>query len=171
VPWYQPALQWAGAHWAVLAVVIPVAGAIATGIMNHFLAVARENRARKRELSDRRSRVHADLAVRLLTRCVALQTVATGTQPDLQSWREENAHLRARAEMPDVIETLGTEYAPFVAAIEQERRTIERLSAAAQTSGASGALDIIQYYASFIHDFGEPTQAKRLQKFARQNKP
>lgn len=168
VPWFQPALQWAGAHWAVVAVVIPVAGAILTGIMNHYLAVARENRARKRELEDRRARVYADLAVRLLTRCVALQAVATGTQPDLQAWRNENARLRARAEMPDVIETLGTEYASFVAAIEKERRTIDRLDGASLAKDASSALEVIQYYAAFIHDFGETAQAKRLQKFARQ---
>jgi len=158
--WLHAAVHWCGAHWQILAVVIPVAGALVAGIMNHSLAVAREKRARQVRSNDLRTRVHADLAVRLLAHCSELTGALRGDAVDLAAWSARNARLRARSESEDVIEALGRDYVAFVAAIEKERRAIAALAAKSQPSAA--ARTAVQLYAPFIADFGEPTQAHRL---------
>jgi hypothetical protein len=164
VQWLHATLQWASAHWAALAVIIPVAGAIAAGIVNHYLAVARENRARRLTRGDVRARVYADLAARLLSHCSAIYAaVVNPGAADPQSWRVGNAGLRTRSETHDVVDALGQHYVSFMAAIEQERRTIDAL---ARTGVAAGAVHIIELYVPFIDEFGEPVQARRLKKFA-----
>ena len=68
--------QWLAAHWGVLAVVIPVCGAILAGILNHYLAVSRENRSRRISKGDVRGRVYKDLGARLLIHCRELQVAS-----------------------------------------------------------------------------------------------
>jgi hypothetical protein len=148
----------------VLAVVIPAGGAIAAGVMNHYLAVARENRARRLSLRDVQSRVYADLSVRLLHHCSALQGVMRGGPHDLEAWRERNAALRARSESEDVIQSLGHEYVHFVAAIEHERRALANF---ARRQPRFTARDVVAHYVPFIAQFGQPGEAGRLKKLAR----
>lgn len=155
--WYHGALGWMGAHWAVLAVVIPVAGGLAGGIVNHYLAVARENRSRALNRKDVRARVYADLAARLLRHCAWLQQTMASGSLDVTNWRNGNAGLHARAESPDVVEALGPDYVAFMAAIECERRAI----------GNDGPRATLERYLPFIAAFGEGAQARRLQKLLR----
>ena len=74
VVWIHNAQQWLTAHWGVLAVLIPVCGAILAGILNHYLAVARENRSRRINKGDVRGRVYKDLAARLMIHCRELHS-------------------------------------------------------------------------------------------------
>lgn len=171
--WFHGAAQWVGAHWAVLAVVIPVLGLILAGIVNHYLALSRENRARRVSRGEVRARVHADLAARLLSHCSYVQAAIGNPEADPSAWRPGNTSLRKRSEMPDAIEVLGKNYVSFMAAIEKERRTIEalvRLGGQTRTRLeeriATGAADIIETYVPFIGDFGEVQQARRLSRFA-----
>lgn len=160
VTWAHAIAQWTGAHWQVLAVVIPVAGGIAAGILNHTLSVSRENRSRRLALSDVRARVHADLAARLLAHCSYLQRASAASQLDATAWRRSNANLRARAEMTDSIDVLGVRYVTFMATIERERRIVEEESAGTN----AGVREVIKLYAPFIAEFGEPVQARRLER-------
>lgn len=157
VAWYHDALVWSTAHWTVLAVVIPVAGAIVAGILNHYLAVARENRSRRLNTRDVRARVHADLAARLLQHCTRLHNAIENGRVDAQSWRDENAKLHARAQSPDVVEALGGRYVGFMAAIEHERRAL----------GNGDPRRALEAYVPFISAFGQSAQARRLQKLLR----
>ena len=169
VQWLNAATQWIQAHWTVLAVIIPVAGLIVAGVVNHYLAVARDNRARRVSRGEIRSRVYADLAARLLAHCSEVRGAIGNAQADPESWRDGTAALRARAEMPDVIETLGREYVSFMAAIDRERRTIdafERRGARAPEQIDRGAADVIETYVPFISQFGETQQAHRLRRLA-----
>jgi hypothetical protein len=156
----------------VLAVVIPVAGAIVAGIVNHYLALARENRARRVGRSELRARVFADLAARLLSHCSYVQSSIGNGRFEPSAWRPGNEKLHERAEMTDVVEALGKDYVPFMAAIESERRVIDalaRLDPGAKTYArrvAQGAFDVVDAYAPFIGDFGEERQAVRLRKIA-----
>jgi hypothetical protein len=169
VQWVHAATQSAAEHWAALAVVVPVAGLIVAGVVNHYLALVRDNRARRLGRGELRARVHADLAARLLSHCSYVQAAIGNPQADASAWRPGNAALRTRAEMPDVVEALGKEYVSFMAAIEKERRTtdpvarggerLERIEAAAR--------DIIETYVPFICDFGEERQGRRLAQIAR----
>jgi hypothetical protein len=138
-------------------VVIPVAGAIVAAIVNHYLAVARENRSRALDRKAVRARVHADLAARLLDHCARLQNSMVRGNVDLQSWRAGNASLHARAQRPDVVEALGRDYVAFMAAIECERRAI----------GHDDPRRSLEAYVPFIAAFGEETQARRLQRLLR----
>ncbi|MBV8490957.1 MAG: hypothetical protein JO199_10565 [Candidatus Eremiobacteraeota bacterium] len=155
--WYHVALAWASSHWQVLAVVIPVAGAIAGGILNHYLAVARENRSRRLQIRDVRARVHADLAARLLRHCSRMHAALANGTLDVQTWSAENAGLHARAQQPDVVDALAGEYVAFMAAIEHERRSVS----------AGDPRRALEAYVPFISAFGEPAQARRLQKMLR----
>jgi hypothetical protein len=169
VQWLNAATQWVAAHWTVLAVLIPVAGLIAAGVVNHYLAVARDNRARRVSRGEVRSRVYADLAARLLAHCSEIRSAIGNPRATPAGWRDGNSALRARAEMPDVIETLGREYVSFMAAIDRERRTIdafERHGAPAREQIDRGAADVIETYVPFISQFGETQQAHRLRRFA-----
>lgn len=159
VAWSHAAAQWAGDHWQVLAVVIPVAGGIAAGIINHALSVSRENRSRRLAHSDVRARVYADLAARLLAHCSYLQRAADSAQLDATAWRRGNADPRARAQMTDSIEVLGARYVRFMATIEHERRVVEEKAAPRE-----GGREVIRLYAPFIAEFGEPVQARRLER-------
>ena len=159
VTWSHAIAQWMSTHWQVLAVLIPVAGAIVAGILNHALTVSRENRSRRLARSDLCARVHADLAARLLAHCSYLQRVSATAQLDTAAWRRSNANLRARAEMGDSIEVLGARYVTFMATIERERRIVEEEAAA----GNDGIREIVRMYAPFIAEFGEPVQARRLE--------
>jgi hypothetical protein len=160
VTWFHSVAQWTSDHWQVLAVVIPVAGGLAAGIVNHFLSVSRENRSRRLVRSDVRTRVHADLAARLLAHCSYLQRAAAASQLDAAAWRRSNANLRARAEMTDLIEVLGPRYVSFMATIEHERRIVDR-----EANGAhDGVREVVRLYAPFIAEFGEPVQARRLER-------
>jgi len=160
VTWLHAALQWSNDHWQVLAVVIPVAGGIAAGIVNHALAVSRENRSRRLVRSDTRARVHADLAARLLAHCSYLQRACASAQLDAAAWRRSNAGLRARAEMTDSIDVLGPRYVTFMATIERERRIVEENG----VYGHDGVREVMRLYAPFIAEFGEPVQARRLER-------
>lgn len=165
--------QWIGTHWAAIAVIVPVLGLIVAGIVNHYLALAREKRARRVMRDDVRARVHADLAARLLSHCSYIQTAIGDRDADPSAWRPGNTALRRRAEMPDAIEALGGDYVGFMAAIESERRTVDALvrlgiqtrDRLSERIGA-GASDIIETYVPFICDFGEAQQARRLSRFA-----
>jgi hypothetical protein len=167
VTWFNAAAQWMGAHATVLAVVLPVLGLIVAGIVNHYLAVARDNRVRRLGRGETRARVHADLAARLLSHCSYIQGAIADPQADPKSWRPGNASLRARAEMADVVDVLGREYVSFMAAIEKERRAIDALAENGRRSDRIGlaARDVIETYAPFISDFGEARQAQRLLTF------
>lgn len=160
VTWLHAAGQWTSAHWQVVAVVIPVAGGIAAGIINHALSVSRENRVRRLARSDVRARVHADLAARLLAHCSYLQRAAAAAQLDAGAWRRSNANLRARAEMTDSIDVLGARYVTFMATIERERRIVDEETVVAN----DGVREVIKLYAPFIAEFGEPVQARRLER-------
>jgi hypothetical protein len=160
VTWLHGAAQWTSDHWQVLAVVIPVAGGITAGIINHMLSVSRENRSRRLARSDVRARVHADLAARLLAHCSYLQRASAAAQLDAGAWRRSNANLRARAEMTDSIDVLGARYVTFMATIERERRIVEEEAVAAN----DGVREVIKLYAPFIAEFGEPAQARRLER-------
>jgi hypothetical protein len=164
---FSNAMQWAGAHWAVLAVIIPVGGAIVAGLLNHYLALARENRSRRVSRKETRARVYADLAARLLSHCSAVYGgLVNPVSADPVAWRSANASLRARSQMHDVVDALGGEYVSFMAAIEDERRRLATFSSGSVPAG--GIAHIIESYVPFIDRFGEPVQAKRLQTFARQ---
>ena len=167
--WYAVSAAWIGAHWQVLAVVIPVAGAIAAGLLNHYLAVAREKRTRRLGLRDVRERVFADLAARLLAHCTRLQHSISGETIDAPAWQSENASLHRRAQMTDVVDALGRQYVPFMAAIESERRAIAGLGRAGRDGwpARDAAWRIVEQYLPFIVDFGEETQARRLQQYLR----
>jgi hypothetical protein len=169
VQWFHAAAQWCGEHWAVLAVVIPVVGLIAGGIVNHYLALARDSRARRLVRGDVRARVHADLAARLLSHCSYIQSGIGNPETDAGTWRPGNASLRTRAEMPDVVDALGKDYVSFMAAIEKERRTIDLLARNGRPSGRmdEAARDVIEAYVPFLCDFGEGRQARRLSELAR----
>ncbi len=158
--WLHGAAQWTSGHWQVVAVVVPVAGGIAAGIINHALSVSRENRSRRLARSDARSRVHADLAARLLAHCSYLQRASAAAQLDPSAWRRGNANLRARAEMTDSIDVLGPRYVTFMATIERERRIVEEQAVVAN----DGVREVIKLYAPFIAEFGEPVQARRLER-------
>jgi hypothetical protein len=162
VAWAHAVAGWTAAHWQVLAVVIPVAGGIAAGIINHALSVSRENRSRRLTQTDVRTRVHADLAARLLAHCSFLQRAAAASQLDAAAWRSSNASLRARAEMPDLIDVLGPRYVTFMATIEHERRIVEQCNGAAPSSEKTR--EVLRLYAPFIAEFGEPVQAGRLER-------
>ena len=173
IQWLHAASQWIGAHWAVLAVLIPIAGLIVAAIVSHYLALARENRSRRLTRGEVRVRVHADLAARLLSHCTYVQTAIDDPALDPAAWRPGNTSLRRRAEMADAVDALGAEYVSFMAAIEKERRTIDGLvRLGAQTRDRlserihAGAFDIIETYVPFICDFGETQQARRLSKLA-----
>ena len=157
---YEHAIvQWVGAHWAVLAVVIPVGGAILAGIINHYLALSREKRVRAMDLRAVRARVYADMAARLLAHCSRVATEAESGGVDVEAWRRANAALHARAQTVDVVDALGAQYVGFMAAIDQERRTIDRLA-------DKGVGTTIVAYVPFIAAFGEKQQAARLRKLA-----
>jgi hypothetical protein len=158
------AQQWLTTHWGVLAVLIPVCGAIVAGIMNHYLAVARENRARRVRKGDVRGRVYKDLAARLMIHCRELQVaVADPGSIDSESLRRSNAALKARTEFDDVVEALGAHYVPFVATIDEERRSFNHAEGKPGTAIAARA---ILGYAPYVEQFGEPTQGRNLRKFA-----
>ena len=157
---WHSAAQWTGDHWQALAVVIPVGGGIAAGILNHALGVSRDNRSRRLARADARTRVHADLAARLLAHCSYLQRASAAAQLDADTWRRGNASLRARAEMTDSIDVLGARYVKFMATIEHERRIVEEKAAA----GNDGVREVVRLYAPFIAEFGEPVQARRLER-------
>ncbi len=159
VAWYHQASAWAMAHWAVLAVVIPVAGGIAAGVINHYLALLRENRTRKLTLRETRARVHADLAARLLGHCARVAHEASNGSVDAAAWRASNAALHDRAQRSDVVDALGKSYVAFMAAIEWERRAI----------GHEAPHRSLEAYVPFIADFGEGAQARRLQRTLRSN--
>jgi len=160
VTWAHAVAQWMSDHWQVLAVVIPVAGGIGAGIINHALSVSRENRSRRLARSDARARVHADLAARLLAHCSYLQRATAGAQLDAAAWRRSNADLRRRAQMTDSIDVLGARYVTFMATIERERRIVEEEAA----THDAGVREVIKLYAPFIAEFGEPVQARRLER-------
>jgi hypothetical protein len=169
--------QWTATHWAALALIVPVLGLIAAGIVNHYLALSRENRTRRLGRSELRARVNADLAARLLSHCAYVQGAIGNPQADPSAWRPGNTALRKRGEKPDVVEALGRDYVSFMAAIEKERRTIDALLR--QTDGrmsaspdpvaervSVGAREIVETYVPFICDFGEERQARRLSQAA-----
>jgi hypothetical protein len=148
----------------VLAVVIPVCGAIFAGIINHYLAVARENRSRRLNKGDVRGRVYKDLAARLMVHCRELQVaVADPGSVDSETLRRSNSGLKKRAESEDVVEALGSRYVPFVAAIDEERRSLNHLGGNGGTAIAARA---ILGYAPFVTQFGEETHGRNLRKFA-----
>ncbi len=156
--------QWLTAHWGVLAVLIPVCGAILAGILNHYLAVARENRSRRISKGDVRGRVYKDLAARLMIHCRELQVaVADPGSVDSETLRRSNAGLKKRTETEDVVEALGSRYVAFVAVIDEERRSLNHV---AGNDGAAIAARAILSYAPFVTQFGEETHGRNLRKFA-----
>ena len=156
--------QWLAAHWGVLAVVIPVCGAILAGILNHYLAVSRENRSRRISKGDVRGRVYKDLGARLLIHCRELQVaIADPGSVDSETLRRSNAGLKQRTESEDVVEGLGSYYIAFVAAIDEERRSLNHLGSSGGTAIAARA---ILGYAPFIAQFGQEKQSRDLRKFA-----
>lgn len=160
--WWHAVATWTSANWQVLAVVIPVAGAIAAGILNHYLSVSRDNRTRRISRKDLRTRVHADLAARLLAHCSYVQHACRSNALDATAWRRGNDNLRQRAEMTDLIDVLGPRYVSFMAVIERERRILDDL--AADAKAARAAKEVLRLYAPFIAEFGEPKQARRLKR-------
>jgi len=165
VQWFHTAQGWLAAHWGVLAVIIPVGGAIVAGIMNHYLAVARENRTRRISKGDVRGRVHKELAARLLIHCRELQVaIADPGSIDSETLRRSNAGLKKRTESEDVVEALGSHYIAFVAAIDEERRSLNHVTA--KGGGSAIAARAIYTYAPFVTEFGEERQGRSLRKFA-----
>jgi len=162
VVWWHAVAAWVGAHWGVLAAVIPLVGTIVAALVSHYLSVSRENRARRLTHADLRTRVHADLAARLLAHCSYVQRAYRTNAIDPSAWRRGNAGLRERAEMTDLIDVMGPRYVSFMAAIERERRILEDL--AADEKSAEGAREVLRLYAPFIAEFGEPAQARRLER-------
>ena len=81
-------------------------------------------------------------------------------QLDAGAWRRGNANLRARAEMTDSIDVLGARYVTFMATIERERRIVEEEAVTAHDN----VREVIRLYAPFIAEFGEPVQARRLER-------
>lgn len=160
--WWHHVLTWMAGNWQVLAVVIPVAGGVLAGVLNHYLAVSRENRTRRLTRKDLRTRVHADLAARLLAHCSEVQHAYRSNAIDETKWRRGNDNLRQRAENSDLIDVLGPRYVSFMAAIERERRILEGLEANSKTR--DGVREVMRLYAPFIAEFGEPKQAKRLRR-------
>ncbi|HEY1977898.1 MAG TPA: hypothetical protein VGG89_15200 [Candidatus Baltobacteraceae bacterium] len=160
--WFHAVAQWTSDHWQVLAVVIPVGGGIAAGIINHYLSLSRENRTRRLTRRDLRVRVHADLAARLLAHCSYVQNAYRGKALDAAIWRRSNASLYERAQMSDLIDVLGPRYVTFMAAIEREKRIVDDVTADAKA--LKGAREVLQLYAPFIAEFGEPKQARRLKR-------
>ena len=160
--WLHALGQWIGAHWPTLAVLIPVGGAILAGIVNHYLALARENRARRTARRELRSHVYADLAARLLAHCSGL---IRAVELDVGAWRDGNAALRVRAQETDAIDALGERYVSFMAAIEQERRIVEELRSSGR-GAAEGAHRVLLLYVPYVAEFGEAAQARRLEKHA-----
>lgn len=159
---WQHAVTWTIAHWQTLAVVIPVGGGILAGILNHYLALSRENRTRRLTRMDLRTRVHADLAARLLAHCSSVQQAYRSNALDAATWRRGNETLRERAQKTDLIDVLGPRYVSFMAAIERERRILEDLEANAKARNS--VREVMGLYAPFIAEFGQPKQAKRLKK-------
>jgi hypothetical protein len=106
-----------------------------------------------------RSRVYADLAARLLGHCARIASEAESGSVDLDAWRRGNAALHSRAQTGDVVDALGAQYVSFMAAIDKERRTIDR-------SGSKGVGSVLESYVPFIAAFGEERQAARLRKLA-----
>jgi len=132
--------------------------------MNHYLAVARENRARRISKGDVRGRVYKDLAARLMIHCRELQVaVADPGTVDSESLRRSNAALKSRTESADVVEALGKRYIAFVATVDEERRS---LNYAGSKGGTAIAARAILAYAPFVSEFGEETQGRNLRKFA-----
>jgi hypothetical protein len=156
--------QWLTAHWGVLAVVIPVCGAILAGIVNHYLAVSRENRARRISRRDVKGRVYKDLAARLLIHCRELQVaVVDPASVSSEALRRSNGKLKARTESEDVVEALGSHYIAFVATIDEERRSLNH---AAGKGGTAIAARAILAYAPFVIEFGEQIQGQNLRIYA-----
>jgi hypothetical protein len=152
------------AHWGVLAVIIPVAGAILASIVNHYLTLARENRTRRLSCGDVRRRVYQELAARLLVHCRELQSaIADPGSVDSETLRRSNAGLKSRTESQDVVEALGNRYVAFVAAVDEERRTLDHVTGKRGTAIAARS---IRAYAPFLSEFGEELQARNLRKFA-----
>jgi hypothetical protein len=164
VVWIHTVQQWLTAHWGVLAVLIPVCGAILAGILNHYLAVARDNRSRRISKGDVRGRVYKDLAARLMIHCRELQVaVADPGSVDSETLRRSNAGLKKRTETEDVVEALGSHYVPFVAAVDEERRSLNHIGGNGGTAIAARA---ILAYAPFVTMFGEERHGRSLRKFA-----
>jgi hypothetical protein len=162
VAWWHTVATWTSDHWQILAVVIPVGGGLLAGILNHYLSVSRENRTRRLSRTDLRTRVHADLAARLLAHCSYVQRAYHANSLDASAWQRGNASLRERAESADLIDVLGPRYVSFMAAIERERRILEEL--ATNSKAADGVREVLKLYAPFIAEFGEPSQARRLER-------
>jgi hypothetical protein len=151
----------------VLAVIIPVCGAILAGIVNHYLAVSRENRSRRITNRNVRGRVYKDLAARLLVHCRELQVaVADPGSVDSETLRRSNAGLKKRVESEDVVEALGPHYVAFVGAIDEERRSLNHVSG---NGGKAIAARAILSYAPFVAQFGEESQSRTMRKFAEKN--
>jgi hypothetical protein len=162
--WIHNAQQWLTAHWGVLAVIIPVCGAILAGIVNHYLAVSRENRSRRISKGDVRGRVYKDLAARLMIHCRELQVaVADPASVGSETLRRSNAGLKKRTDNEDVVEALGSHYVPFVAAIDEERRSLNHVGG---NDGTAIAARAILTYAPFVSQFGEEIHGRNLRKFA-----
>jgi hypothetical protein len=175
--WWHLALAWTTAHWGVLAVVIPVAGAIVAGIFNHYLAVARDNRTRRLTRVEVRGRVSTELAARLLVHCRDLGSVIGDPTPNLRACRSGNEALHARCESADVVEALGKKYLALIAALDEERRALNSLERNVPAGDgreqfrwavavSEAAYRAIGSYLPFVHDFGEGKQARMLHREA-----
>ena len=168
VQWYHTALAWMTAHWGVLAVVIPVAGAILAGIFNHYLALARENRTRRLTRVEVRGRVSTELAAKLLVHCRDLGSIIGDDTLDLRTCRSGNQMLHQRCAATDVVEALGKKYLDLVGALDRERREFDALERSAPTTiqVAECAYRAIGSYLPFVHEFGEGKQARQVEREA-----
>jgi hypothetical protein len=145
-------------------VLIPVCGAILAGLVNHYLAVSRDNRKRRIVRGDVRGRVYKDLAARLMIHCRELQVaVADPGTVDAETLRRSNAALKSRTESEDAVDALGKHYIAFVAAIDEERRSLNHADGRSSTAIAARA---ILGYAPFVSEFGNEKQGRDLRKFA-----
>lgn len=168
VQWLHTAGQWFASHWTVIAVVIPVAGALIAGLLNHYLAVSRENRSRRISRVDTRGRVHKEIAARLILHCRELCAAVEQPQAaDTGALRAENAALTLRCREQDVVEALGTRYVAFVDTLDRERRTLERFDRRDIRRIPDVAGRAINDLLPFIAEFGEGKRAREFRSFAR----
>jgi hypothetical protein len=168
IQWLHTIAQWLSSHWTTLAVVIPVAGALAAGLLNHYLAVSRENRSRRISHVDVRGRVHKEIAARLILHCRELSAAIDEPRAaDTGSLRADNAALTLRCREQDVVEALGTRYVAFVDALDRERRTLERFDRRDVRGIPDVAGRAISDLLPFIAEFGESKRAREFRSFAR----
>ncbi len=167
VAWTHALGNWIGNHWQLLAVIIPVVGAIALAFVNHYLALARDARARRLQRTDAFARVRKELAARLIVHAEELRAAANDPRAaDLAGLRRTNDALTERSRNDEVVQTLGTRYVAFAGALDRERRALARLDGEAPERVRTICARAVLEFVPFIAEFGEGARALPLRAFA-----